>query len=114
MLADLPKHFGTAAFAACVAEKYPSNSDVALASSRTRRSVLRMTPPFSTDRATRSGSYVVTALLSPLVLGVKGRGAGKRSRACGIYDWGMPKDSFSFDIVSEVPMSEVTNALDQA
>ena len=26
----------------------------------------------------------------------------------------MPKDSFSFDIVSEVPMSEVTNALDQA
>ena len=26
----------------------------------------------------------------------------------------MAKDSFSFDIVSEVPMSEVTNALDQA
>ena len=27
---------------------------------------------------------------------------------------GMPKDSFSFDIVSEVDLVEVTNAIDQA
>ena len=40
--------------------------------------------------------------------------APKRRLALGIYDWGVAKDSFSFDIVSEVPMSEVTNALDQA
>src|SRR2546421_10170607 len=47
-------------------------------------------------------------------MGVKGRRSQQREWAPDIYDEAMAKDSFSFDIVSEVPMSEVTNGLDQA
>src|SRR5437764_7881628 len=89
MVADLPKHFGTAAFAACVAEKYPSNSDVALTSSRTRRSVLRMTPPsrptVRPGRVRPLWSSCYHRCFSESRVG----GAAKRRLAHGIYDCGM-------------------------